>query len=90
MTTGAADRLFGRRGILPFKGMAMMNYNLLAPGLLEAGVEIDQISYLVSAMVSRNFYFRLTGSLPETFCSVWIFPNRYADVASICARRHQL
>ena len=48
MTTGALIASSVGGGILPFKGMAMMIYNLLAPGLLEAGVEIDQISYLVS------------------------------------------
>ncbi len=85
MTTGALIASSVGGGILPFKGMAMMIYNLLAPGLLEAGVEIDQISYLVAATVSGLFISVSFGLCLKPLFRVDFSKMKDADVASICA-----
>ena len=85
MTTGALIASSVGGGILPFKGMAMMIYNLLAPGLLETGVEIDQISYLVSAIVSGLFISVSLGLCLKPLFRVDFSKMKDADVASICA-----
>lgn len=86
MATGALIASSVGGGILPFKGMAMMIYNLMAPGLLEAGIEIDQVSYLLAAAVSGLFVSVSFGLCLKPFFRVDFSKMRDADVASICAQ----
>ena len=85
MTTGALVASSVGGGILPFKGMAMMIYNLLAGGIQEAGLKIDQISYLAAAVLSGLFI-----SISFALCLKPLFRVNFdkmknADIASICA-----
>ena len=56
MYLGAIITASAGGGILPFKGMALMIFNLLKGdekgGLLAAGVQIDQVSYMITAIIA--------------------------------------
>lgn len=85
MTTGALIASSVGGGILPFKGMAMMIYNLLAEGIIAAGLEIDQISYLTSAALSGVFISVAFALCLKPFFRVNFDKMRDVDIASICA-----
>lgn len=85
MYTGALVTASVGGGILPFKGMAMMIYNLLEKGLVEAGVHVDQISYLVAAMLSGLLIAVLFGLAIGTIFKADFSKLKDADVATITA-----
>lgn len=85
MTTGALITSSVGGGILPFKGMALMIYNLLATGLVEAGVQIDQVSYLIAAALSGLFISVCFSLCLKPLFRVDFSKMKNADVASICA-----
>lgn len=64
-------------GILPFKGMALMIFSLMQTGLLEAGVQIDQVSYMASAA--------LAGVLVAICFGLAIKPLFRADLSKLAA-----
>lgn len=85
MYTGAIVTASVGGGILPFKGMALMIYNLMEGGLTEAGVHIDQVSYLAAAMVSGLFISVFIGLSIGTIFKADFSNLKQADVASITA-----
>lgn len=85
MYTGAIVTASVGGGILPFKGMALMIYNLMAAGLTEAGLQVDQVSYMVAAIVSGLFIAILMGVSIGTLFRADFSKLKNADVATICA-----
>lgn len=72
-------------GILPFKGMALLIYNLMATSLGEAGIIIDQSSYIISAVCVGLFTcVALTFALKILF-RVDFAPLANVDIALLCA-----
>lgn len=72
-------------GVLPFKGLALLIYGLIETGLNEAGIPIDQISYLISAVFSGALislaYALGIKSVFRADCS----KLKNVDIVSICA-----
>ncbi|MBQ7860538.1 MAG: hypothetical protein IJ347_10500 [Faecalibacterium sp.] len=85
MYTGAIVTASVGGGILPFKGMAMMIFNLLQGGLVEAGVQVDQVSYMIAAMVSGLLIAVGMGVSVGTLFKADFAKLKEADVASITA-----
>ena len=85
MYTGAIVSASVGGGILPFKGMALMIYNLMGAGLTEAGVQVDQVSYLVAALLSGLLIAVVFALSLRPLFRVDYSKLQSADVASICA-----
>ena len=85
MVTGALIVASVGGGILPFKGMALMVYNLLAPGIQEAGIQIDQVSYMISALLSGILISLAIALSMKPLFKVDFTNMKNVDVASICA-----
>ena len=85
MVTGVVIMSSLGGGILPFKGLALLIYNLLATGVMEAGLHIDPISYMISAGCSGVFVSIAYGLSLKPLYRVDLSKLKNADVASICA-----
>ena len=86
MYTGAIVTASVGGGILPFKGMALMIYNLMATGLVEAGVQIDQVSYMVAAALAGILISVAFGVCVGPLFRADFSKLKNADVATICAQ----
>ena len=84
MTTGALIASSVGGGILPFKGMALMIYNLLASGIVEAGLEINQVSYMASAALSGLFISVSFALCLKPLFRVDFTKLKHVDIAAIC------
>ena len=72
-------------GIIPFKGMAMMIYSLMETGIVEAGLQIDQVSYMASAAVAGILIAVCFGFAVGTLFRADFSLLKNADVATITA-----
>lgn len=72
-------------GILPFKGMALLIYNLMAVNLGEAGVMIDQSSYMISAAFTGLLVCLVYTLALKPLFRVDFSRLKSIDVAAICA-----
>lgn len=72
-------------GILPFKGMALMIYNLFLEGIVEAGLQVDQVSYMVAGIVCGILIPILFGLAMKPLFRVDFSKLNDVDVAQICA-----
>ncbi|OON85967.1 hypothetical protein BXO88_10090 [Oribacterium sp. C9] len=90
MYTGAIVTGSVGGGILPFKGMALMIFNLLKgddkSGLLSAGVQIDQVSYMLTAIIAGVLIAVAMGISIGTLYKADFAKLRDADVASITSQ----
>lgn len=73
-------------GILPFKGMALMIFNLISAGLIDAGIQIDQVSYMASAALAGILIAIVFGLSIGTIFRADMSLIKNADVATICAQ----
>ena len=85
MTAGVLIASSVGGGILPFKGLGLLVYNLMETGLGEAGIVINQGPYIVAAVVSGFLFCLLfTLSLKPLF-HVDFSKLAEIDVVSVCA-----
>ncbi|MCD8325033.1 MAG: hypothetical protein LUC32_08850, partial [Clostridiales bacterium] len=85
MITGTIVTASVGGGIVPFKGMAMMIYNLFMEGVLEAGLEMNQMAYMASAAVCGILLAILFGLSMKPFFRVDFTNLENVDIAEICA-----
>ena len=90
MYTGAIITSSAGGGILPFKGMALMIFNLLKgdekSGLLAAGVQIDQVSYMITAIIAGLLIAIAMGFAVGTLFKADMSKLKVVDVAAITSQ----
>ncbi len=85
MVTGVVIMSSLGGGILPFKGLALLIYNLLLTGIMDAGLQIDPISYMISGGISGIFVSIAYGLCLKPLFRVDFSKLKEADVAKIIA-----
>jgi len=90
MYTGAIVTASVGGGILPFKGMALMIFNLLKgdekSGLVAAGVQIDQVSYMIAAIIAGLLIAIAFGLCIKPLFKADMSKLKGADVAAITSQ----
>ncbi len=86
MVTGVVIMSSLGGGILPFKGLALLIYNLMASGVMEAGLHIDPISYMISAGLSGILVSIAYGLSLKPLFRVDFSKLQNADIAKICSQ----
>ena len=90
MYTGAIVTASVGGGILPFKGMALMIFNLLKgdekSGLIASGVQIDQVSYMIAAIIAGLLIAIAFGLCIKPLFKADMSKLKDADVAAITSQ----
>jgi di/tricarboxylate transporter len=84
MMTGAIAMSSVGSAVFPFKGMSLMIFNMFTEGIKNAGLEVNQVAYMVGAFFASIVFAVVLGLVISLFFRIDFTNLKKADIASIC------